>query len=152
MAARVRDRQVNARTVAVRAKPRFITIQLVKHLMEEVMDPREDEFRGRTAAKAARLMRKRVDFLVDTLCTLAMNGDTTAIKMIMDRVEGSATQTVAFKMADLEEQTQTPQDLDRIRATHAKLSLMTTDELQSLYHATISSASLSASSGTSGSA
>jgi len=138
--------------VAVRAKPRFITIALIKHLLEEIVDPRDDSVRGRTESKKARLQRKRVDFVVDTLCTLAMNGDTTAIKMIMDRVEGLAIQTVQFRPQDLEDSAQTPEEAARITAVHAKIKDLPQDDLRALYHATIASATITEGSRTQGSA
>lgn len=103
---------------------RFITQALVMKLMEEVTDPREAATPLMKKAKA-----RRLDFLVDTMVTMALNGDVQMIKYVVDRVEGLATQTMQFEyMKEGEEK-----DKAVAAVTLDKLNSMPVEDVTALY-------------------
>lgn len=115
---------------------RFITQALVSHLMEQIDDPETATKKG---VKALRVRAARVHFLVRKLCELAMEGDTTALKMIMDRVEGTAIQTVEFQ--GLEDSEKSAMEERRLAKVHEKVKEKSFDELAALYQETLSAGS-----------
>jgi hypothetical protein len=112
----------------LKGQPRFITDALMRHLLVEVKDPR-----ACATPAEAKIMRRRVDFMVDTLVRLAMDGDTTCLRLVMDRIEGSAHQTMIFK--PMEEQTE--DDSARLAITHEKLAAMNDEQRTALYRSTL---------------
>ena len=137
--------KVNARENMPRG--RFITRQLIAQLQEEIDDP---DFDPKDKA-AVRKRAKVVYFFCKKLIKMALAGDSTCIKMVMDRVEGTAISTVMFK--DIPDGAETPDQMEQIRATREKLATMTEDELDQLYAETVASqSSLTEDTRTSGSA
>lgn len=111
----------------LKGQPRFITEALIRHLLEVVKDPRSC-----ATKEEQKISRRRIDFMVDTLVKLAMDGDTVCLRLVMDRVEGSAHQTMIFK--PMEEQ---PDDSARLAITHEKLAAMTDEQRTALYRSTL---------------
>jgi hypothetical protein len=70
--------------------------------------------------------------MVSTLTRLALDGDTAALRMIMDRVEGSALQTMQFRPMTEQEETA------KLAAVHEKIKGKSFDELAGLYREAIS--------------
>jgi hypothetical protein len=116
----------------LKGQPRFITEALIRHLLAVVKDPRA----AATPAEA-KIERRRIDFMVDTLVRLAMDGDTTCLRLVMDRVEGSAHQTMIFKPID-----EQPDEAEagRLLLTRDKLAAMTDEERTALYRSSITEA------------
>ena len=116
----------------LKGQPRFITEALIRHLLEVVKDPRACADKTK-----ARIERRRIDFMVDTLVRLAMDGDTTCLRLVMDRVEGSAHQTMIFKPMD-----ERPDEAEagRLQITHEKLVEMSDEQRISLYRTTLAEA------------
>jgi hypothetical protein len=76
---------------------RFITQHLINMLNEEISNPSMTIDEAKKNPKKAQERAKRVHFLCDKMISMAIAGDTTCMKMIMDRVEGTPLQTVHFK-------------------------------------------------------
>lgn len=126
---------------------RWITRQLISQLNEEMDDPDFDPKDKRAVAKRA----KTIYFFCRKLIQCALQGDTTAIKMVMDRIEGTPISTVQFK--DVPDGAETPEQLEAIEATREKIKDMSLDELDRLYRETVPArSSLNASTRAQGSA
>lgn len=110
----------------VKGNTRFITQALVMKLMQEVNDPRE----GATPQEK-KIRLRRLDFLVDTMTRMALNGDTTMIKYIIDRIEGTPLQTMAFKPDA--PPTDPAEEGKVIDVTFARLREMPVQEIRSMY-------------------
>ena len=126
--------------------PRFITQALVNKLMEEVSEPRSDEALQRmnggakvvvtTAQRKAH--RRKLDFLVDTMVTLAMNGDQTMIKYVIDRIEGTPIQSMMFKPMSPEEQDAYGKDEQKsLEVSFKRLKEMKPADVTALYREAI---------------
>lgn len=112
---------------------RFITEALVRKLHEECLDPRL----GATPAEK-KIRARKVEFMVDTMVKLAMNGDTACLKMVCDRVEGQSIQAVEFKptLPMTPEEAQAA-ETKKLSLTHEALEKMTPNERSALYLQTL---------------
>ncbi len=100
---------------------RFITQALILELNDICTDPNDPK---------SNVKDKKVRWMVKMLVKLALLGDTTCLKMVMDRVEGQATQAIAF--------TETPEhEAERMTYTRQQLEKMTPEQRNSLYLATL---------------
>lgn len=117
-------------------KGRFVTAQLVRMMHEEIDDPDFDP-KDKTKVK----MRARaVYFFCRKLMTLALQGDTTCLKMIMDRIEGTPISTTIFKPSD-DPDAPTPEQSQALNITREKLAAMPYEEQLALYNATLNDSS-----------
>lgn len=112
-------------------KGRFITQQLIRQLHEEMDDPDFDKKDKKAIATRAKV----VYFLCRKLIQLALEGDTSAIKMVMDRVEGTSISTVQFR--EIPEGDETPDMLAAVAITREKLKSMPESERLELYRQTL---------------
>ena len=124
--------QVNAKSN--KPKGRFITQQLIRMLHEDIkdFDPKlatPEDVRNRT---------KVIYKFCKKLISLALEGDTTAIKLVMDRIEGTAIATMQFR--DIPEGEETPEQLAAMQLTRDKIASMTPDERIGLYRASLTEA------------
>jgi hypothetical protein len=133
--------KINAKEINPTPRGRFITAQLIRQLQEDMDDPDFDP-KNKTAV---RKRAKVIYFFCRKLIQLALAGDTTAIKMVMDRIEGTPISTVQFK--DIPEGEETPEQAAAIVAARKKLDGMTEPELHALYKTSFTEAT-----GTAGSA
>lgn len=115
----------------IKNQPRFITQALVMRLLEEVTDPRS-KTRSPTAKK------KMVDWLVDVVIEKALEGDSTYMKMIFDRIEGTPHATMLFKPID---ENAVQSDDMVVTVTREKLASMTYEEQLALYNSTLNDSS-----------
>lgn len=123
---------VASKKVSNMPRGRFITAQLIRLMYEEIDDPNFDP----KNKKDVRLKAKRVYFFCLTLVNAALAGDMQALKMVMDRIEGSAVSTTIFKATDDPENLNEDQKAS-LGITRAKLANMTPEERISLYNATL---------------
>jgi hypothetical protein len=114
-------------------KGRFITAQLIRMMHEEIDDP---EFDPKDKSKV-RARAKCVYFFCKKLISLALAGDTTALKMVMDRIEGTPIATNIFKATDDPDHV-TPEQAGALRHTREQLQAMTPEQRLALYNATLS--------------
>lgn len=110
---------------------RFITQQLIRQLNEEMDDPDFDP-KDKTQVKHR---AKVVYWLCKKLIAMALAGDTAALKMVMDRVEGTAISTVQFR--EVPEGEETPELLAAAAITREKLKSMPESERLALYRQTL---------------
>lgn len=115
-------------------KGRFITQQLIRQLHEEIDDPDFDP----KNKKAVRKRAKTVYFFCRKLIQLALAGDTTAIKLVMDRIEGTAISTVQFR--EIPDGEETPSQIQAMQLTREKIASMTPDERIGLYRSALTEA------------
>lgn len=120
---------------------RFITFELIKKLFQEIEDPSAE---NQKKPKAQRLIRKRLDIMLEALADMACRGDLQAIKLVFDRVEGLAVQTMQFKMSEVKDGEETPDQLAALALTQEKILQMTPDERIALYRSQITEASRTA--------
>jgi hypothetical protein len=109
---------------------RFITAQLIRLMQEEIPDPND---KAKIKARA-----KRVYFFCLTLVNAAIAGDTAALKMVMDRIEGTPISTMNLKVTD-DPDNITPEEMGALAETREKLKTMTRDEKLELYNRLTSS-------------
>lgn len=114
----------------VKNQPRFFTAALITRLMLEVKDKRGVVNKGDEGK-----FRRTVDILVNVLVEQALNGEMQALKMIADRIEGSAIATVQYVPLDEK------QEADHLAKIHEQVKGKTFDELATLYRETLSEAS-----------
>lgn len=116
------------------ARGRFITRQLIALLNEEMDDPdfdKKDKERVRQRAKV-------VYFLCKKLIKMALAGDSTAIKLVMDRVEGTAINTTMYR--EIPDGAETPSQLQAMQLTRERIAAMTPDERIGLYRSALTEA------------
>lgn len=116
-------------------KGRFITAQLIRLMYEEIDDPDFDPKNPKNKQKV-RLRAKRVYFFCLKLVNLALSGDIQALKMVMDRIEGSPISTTIFKPTD-DPDALTPDQNASLGITRAKLADMTSEQRIALYNSTL---------------
>lgn len=124
--------RVNAKENTPRG--RFITAQLVR-LMHETIDDPEYDPKDKTKVRAR---AKAVYFFCRKLMTLALQGDTTCLKLVMDRIEGTPISTTIFKPTD-DPDNATPEQAAALELTRRKLASMTLEQRLALYNSTLSS-------------
>lgn len=116
----------------VKGNTRFITQALVMKLMEQVTDPRD----GATPAEKKMKLR-RLDFLVDTMTKMALNGDVAMIKYVIDRIEGTPMQTMQFKPDVTKEEADAANESKVLEVTFERLKEMPTQDVRALYRSKI---------------
>lgn len=99
---------------------RFITQHLISLLNETVQMP------GAKTDADKKKFAVRVHWLCEKMITMAMDGDATCMRMIMDRVEGTPVQTVNFR--DTRDDAEVPSAY-----TREHLSALKPDELSKVY-------------------
>lgn len=112
---------------------RFITAQLVR-LMHETIDDPEFDPKDKTKVRAR---ARAVYFFCRKLMTLALQGDTTCLKMVMDRIEGTPISTTIFKPTD-DPDNLSPAQAEALSVTQQRLVAMTPEARMALYNATLS--------------
>ncbi len=117
--------KINTKANAPRG--RFITQRLINTLHAEMRhwDPKHPD----------KKKTQVIVYFVDKLIQLALDGDTTAIKLVMDRIEGTAMQTVQFR--EIPEGEETPEMFAAMDVTRQKLAEMTEAERIALYRQTL---------------
>lgn len=78
---------------------------------------------------------KVIYFFCRKLIKLALEGDTTALKMVMDRIEGTPTATVQFR--EIPEGEETPEQLAALNLSREKLAAMPESDAIALYRQTL---------------
>lgn len=128
---------------------RFVTQRLIAMLHEEVtvLEPDANAAVPKDPAKRKMIARRteRLALMCEALYNLALEGDLQAIKYIIDRIEGTPTQTTVM----VEDFDPEKMEAERQRLTEARanLSKLTDAERTSLYFQTLKQVT-----GTSGSA
>lgn len=105
---------------------RIITQALISQLNEFVASPE-----AKTAAQK-KTLATRAHWLAELMIKQAMAGDTTCMKMILDRVEGAITQIVPMRPEDYDPEVQA-ENAQRHNYTREELAKMTPNELSRLY-------------------
>jgi hypothetical protein len=126
----VKGHQINVKQNMPRG--RFITAQLIRLMQEEIEDPEFDP-KDKTKVKAR---AKAVYFFCRKLLTMALQGDPVCLKMVMDRIEGTAISTMIFKPTDDPENFSAVQT-SALGLTREKLAGMPYEEQLALYNSTL---------------
>jgi hypothetical protein len=118
---------------------RFITQHLIAYLNDVIDDPLFDAAKKKGKSKdevtKLRMRAQRVHFLVRRLFDLAMEGDMQAIKYVIDRIEGTAIQTVQFTPEKSDEEIAA--ENARLAAKRDEMGRMTQDQKNALYARTL---------------
>jgi hypothetical protein len=117
-------------------KGRFITAQLIRMMHEEIDDPDFDP-NDKTKVK---MRAKAIYFFCRKLMTMALQGDVTCLKMVMDRIEGTPISTTIFKATD-DPDNVTPEQSQALSVTREKLANMTYEQQLALYNSTLNDSS-----------